>query len=89
MRCPHGKNKFCGVIERVNVKSIRVLFDGEDKSGLIKRCRGFFKTISGQEKNDERNPEDAANTSKEDDDDDDDDASDNFEEEESEEEIVV
>ena len=67
MCCPHGEDKLCGKIERVNAKSIRVLFDGESESRLIKRKPGYFTVIPGQEINVVRNPEETDNSSEEED----------------------
>ena len=65
--CPHGEDKLCGKIERINAKSIRVLFDGESESRLIKRKPGYFTVIPGQEINVVRNPEETDNSSEEED----------------------
>jgi hypothetical protein len=48
--CRHGDENLLGFVERVNLRTIRVLFDGEDKPRSIKKKPGFYKVIAGGKK---------------------------------------
>ena len=54
---PDGEHELKGFVERVNTITIRVLFDGEAKSRLIKKKSGFYTVLPGQEGPVERNEE--------------------------------
>ena len=48
--CPHGDDNLLGFVERVNKRTIRVLFDGEKKSRSIDKKPGYYKVIAGGKK---------------------------------------